>query len=50
VVAVLGPGATFQGLAATLLPIYGATTGAKPPTADELAKGLVVATGTSCPL
>ena len=42
VVAVLGPGATFQGLAATLLPIYGATTGAKPPTADELAKGLVV--------
>jgi hypothetical protein len=42
VVAVLGPGATFQGLAATLLPIYTGATGAKPLTADELAKGLVV--------
>jgi len=42
VVAVLGPGATFQGLAAALLPVYTAATGAKPPTADELAKGLVV--------
>ena len=42
VVAVLGPGATFQGLAATLLPIYAGATGAKPLTADELANGLVV--------
>jgi hypothetical protein len=42
VVAVLGPGATFQGLAATLLPMYAGATGARPLTADELAKGVVV--------
>jgi hypothetical protein len=42
VVAVLGPGATFQGLAATLLPIYAGAAGAKPLKADELTMGLVV--------
>jgi hypothetical protein len=44
VVAVLGPGSSFAGLAATLLPFYtGATpAGVKPLTADELARGLAV--------
>src|SRR4051812_37388155 len=35
----LGPGATFQGIADTLLPVYAAA-GGTPPTRDELARAL----------
>jgi hypothetical protein len=41
VVAVLGPGATFQGLAETLLPVYAKAGVAQPLDRDDLAKGLV---------
>jgi hypothetical protein len=41
VIAILGPGATFRGIAEALLPLYTQAGVAKPLTVDDLAKGLV---------
>ena len=41
VIAILGPGATFRGIAEALLPLYTKAGVAKPISVDDLAKGLV---------